>query len=194
MGGREPLAVRAAASPVLARIATASAVGGLPLARSVDNGRSSPGTGRTPRARCRAGDARTRVLRHRPRSQPGQAGGKPVPTAPAPAWPAAACCRVDTRRSASQPAGPARAPFGPRCAWRRLRRRQCPPTAGCAGGSPDPSGQLSVGASRAVSTRPDQDPSALRALRCGSSLGPVVPRRHSRPLSGAPCRTSRRNG
>jgi hypothetical protein len=40
---------------------------------------------------------------------------------------------------------------------------------------PRPVRQLSVGASRAVSSRPDQDPSALRALRCGSSLGPVVP-------------------
>src|SRR3954449_818416 len=40
---------------------------------------------------------------------------------------------------------------------------------------PRPVRQLSVGASRAVSSRPDQDPSALRALRCGSNLGPVVP-------------------
>lgn len=59
---------------------------------------------------------------------------------------------------------------------------------------PRPVRQLSVGASRAVSSRPDQDPSALRALRCGSSLGPVVPRRRSRPLSRALCRTGRGNG
>ena len=114
MGGREPLAVRAAASPVLARIATASAVGGLPLARSVDNGRSSPGTGRTPRARCRAGDARTRVLRHRPRSQPGHAGGnqfrrrprqrgRPQPAA---GWTPAAL-RRSLRARHEHPSGPA---------------------------------------------------------------------------------------
>lgn len=59
---------------------------------------------------------------------------------------------------------------------------------------PRPVRQLSVGASRAVSSRPDQDPSALRALRCGSTLGPVVPRRRSRPLSRALCRTGRGNG
>ena len=59
---------------------------------------------------------------------------------------------------------------------------------------PRPVRQLSVGASRAVSSRPDQDPSALRALRCGSSLGPVVPCRRSRPLSRALCRTGRGNG
>jgi hypothetical protein len=59
---------------------------------------------------------------------------------------------------------------------------------------PRPVRQLSVEASRAGSSRPDQDPSALRALRCGSSLGPVVPRRRSRPLSGALCRTGRGNG
>ena len=59
---------------------------------------------------------------------------------------------------------------------------------------PRPVRQLSVGASRAVSSRPDQDPSALRALRCGSSLGPVVPRRRSRPLSRALRRTGRGNG
>jgi hypothetical protein len=59
---------------------------------------------------------------------------------------------------------------------------------------PRPVRQLSVGASRVASSRPDQDPSALRALRCGSSLGPVVPRRRSRPLSRALCRTGRGNG
>src|SRR5688572_13878158 len=59
---------------------------------------------------------------------------------------------------------------------------------------PRPVRQLSVGASRAASSRPDQDPSALRALRCGSSLGPVVPRRCSGPLSRALCRTGRGNG
>ncbi len=59
---------------------------------------------------------------------------------------------------------------------------------------PRPVRQLSVGASRAASSRPDQDPSALRALRCGSSLGPVVPRRRSRPLSRALRRTGRGNG
>lgn len=32
------------------------------------------------------------------------------------------------------------APYGPRCAWRRLRRRHRPPAAGCACWSPDPSG------------------------------------------------------
>src|SRR4051794_23827583 len=52
---------------------------------------------------------------------------------------------------------------------------------------PRPVRQLSVGASRAASSRPDQDPSALRALRCGSSLGQVVPRRRFRPLGGALC-------
>jgi hypothetical protein len=70
----------------------------------------------------------------------------------------------------------------------RLRHRPLPLL------NPGPVRQLSVGASRAASSRPDQDPSALRALRCGSSLRPVVPRRRSRPLGRALCRTGRGNG
>src|SRR4051794_11224580 len=80
-----------------------------------------------------------------------------------------------------------------------LRVAPPPPSSGPAGGglsllAPRPVRQLSVGAPRAVPPRPDQDPPALRALRCGSSLGPVAPRRCSRPLSRALCRTGRGNG
>lgn len=82
----------------------------------------------------------------------------------------------------------AHAALGANCAGIGVRLRRALPV------GPRPVRQLSVGASRAVSSRPDQDPSALRALRCGSSLGPVVPRRRSWPLSRALRRTGRGNG